>query len=165
MFCPKCSQEQLSADLRFCSRCGFRLEAVGELLATDGVPVREPFARLLLRRDTRTGAKLLFMSGLIVPLALLAAAMWDSPFPILAPAVIALLGMVQIGYRLIVESLSDTRALPAKQERAAITDGATTRLGLTDEPVFSMPTKDLNQKAGVDPPTVTDETTESLREP
>ena len=48
---------------------------------------------------------------------------------------------------------------------AAITDGATTRLGLTDEPVFSMPTKDLNQKAGVDPPTVTDETTESLREP
>ena len=165
MFCPKCSQEQVSADLRFCSRCGFRLEAVGELLVNNGVSVQEPFARLLLRRDTRTGAKLLFMSGLIVPLALLAAAMWDSPFPILAPAVIAILGIAQIGYRLIVESLSEPRALPEKQEQASITDGATTRLGLPDEPVLSMPTKNLNQQAGVDAPTVTDETTEQLREP
>jgi hypothetical protein len=165
MFCPKCSQEQVSTDLRFCSRCGFRLEAVGELLVNNGVPVQEPFARLLLRRDTRLGAKLLFMSGVIVPLALLASAMWDSPFPILAPAVVAILGITQIGYRLIVESLSEPRALPGKPDQASITDTATTRLGLPERPLLSMPSKAVNQQADVDPPTVTDKTTEKLREP
>lgn len=33
MFCPKCGQEQLSESVRFCSRCGFELNAVAESLA------------------------------------------------------------------------------------------------------------------------------------
>ena len=33
MFCPKCSQQQLSSDVRFCPRCGFQLEVVKELVA------------------------------------------------------------------------------------------------------------------------------------
>ncbi len=28
MFCPQCGQQQITASLRFCSRCGFPLEAV-----------------------------------------------------------------------------------------------------------------------------------------
>jgi len=36
MYCPKCGQSQVSADVRFCSRCGFPLVAVGDLLATGG---------------------------------------------------------------------------------------------------------------------------------
>jgi hypothetical protein len=34
MFCPKCGQEQTSESVRFCSRCGFKLNTVGEALAT-----------------------------------------------------------------------------------------------------------------------------------
>jgi ribosomal protein L37E len=33
MYCPKCSQQQVSEEVRFCSRCGFSLSAVRELIA------------------------------------------------------------------------------------------------------------------------------------
>ncbi len=33
MFCPKCGQEQASESVRFCSRCGFKLNIVEEPLA------------------------------------------------------------------------------------------------------------------------------------
>lgn len=33
MFCPKCGQEQVSESVRFCSRCGFKLNTVEETLA------------------------------------------------------------------------------------------------------------------------------------
>lgn len=36
MYCPKCGQSQVSADVRFCSRCGFPLVVVGDLLVTGG---------------------------------------------------------------------------------------------------------------------------------
>lgn len=36
MHCPKCGQSQVSADVRFCSRCGFPLVLVADLLATGG---------------------------------------------------------------------------------------------------------------------------------
>lgn len=32
MFCPQCAHEQISNDTRFCSRCGFSLSLVSELL-------------------------------------------------------------------------------------------------------------------------------------
>lgn len=34
MYCPKCSQQQASDEVRFCSRCGFSLNAVRELVAS-----------------------------------------------------------------------------------------------------------------------------------
>lgn len=37
MFCPRCGQEQISENTRFCSRCGFLLETVSEILANGGV--------------------------------------------------------------------------------------------------------------------------------
>ena len=33
MFCSRCGQEQASESVRFCSRCGFKLNAPGETLA------------------------------------------------------------------------------------------------------------------------------------
>ncbi|MDQ6786101.1 MAG: zinc ribbon domain-containing protein [Acidobacteriota bacterium] len=36
MFCPRCSQEQISEETKFCSRCGFSLELVSEFLRNDG---------------------------------------------------------------------------------------------------------------------------------
>ena len=37
MYCPKCSQLQLSDEMRFCSRCGFALTGVAMLVVNDGV--------------------------------------------------------------------------------------------------------------------------------
>lgn len=36
MFCPRCSQEQISDEIKFCSRCGFPLLLVSEVLRHDG---------------------------------------------------------------------------------------------------------------------------------
>jgi hypothetical protein len=37
MFCPRCSQEQISDDVRFCKSCGFPLVDVTEALKNDGL--------------------------------------------------------------------------------------------------------------------------------
>jgi hypothetical protein len=36
MHCPRCGQEQVSEDIKFCSRCGFPLGLVSEILAHGG---------------------------------------------------------------------------------------------------------------------------------
>lgn len=71
MFCPQCGQ-QVTASLRFCSRCGFPLEAVLQVLASGGmlplVPVagsKEPSPR---RKGVKQGAMLLLLGVVLVPL-------------------------------------------------------------------------------------------------
>jgi hypothetical protein len=42
MHCPQCGQHQISDEMKFCSRCGFGLGIVSELLVTGGtLPERE----------------------------------------------------------------------------------------------------------------------------
>ena len=36
MFCPNCGQQQVSQEIKFCSRCGFPLGLVSEILANGG---------------------------------------------------------------------------------------------------------------------------------
>ncbi len=38
MYCPKCSQQQVSDEMRFCARCGFPLSAVRDVVANAGTP-------------------------------------------------------------------------------------------------------------------------------
>jgi hypothetical protein len=69
MFCPKCSQEQVSDETRFCSRCGFQLNVVKALLTEDGLPqsaeIQKP-DRSLRKRDLTIGAGLMFVAAFIV---------------------------------------------------------------------------------------------------
>jgi hypothetical protein len=36
MFCPQCGQQQVSEETRFCSRCGFLLAAISDIVARGG---------------------------------------------------------------------------------------------------------------------------------
>ena len=36
MYCPRCGQQQISNETKFCSRCGFQMGLVGELIANNG---------------------------------------------------------------------------------------------------------------------------------
>ena len=72
MFCPQCGQQQITANLRFCSRCGFPLEAVLQVLASGGMlPATaasgktEPSAR---RKGVKQGAMLFLLGLILVPL-------------------------------------------------------------------------------------------------
>lgn len=69
MFCPKCSQEQVSDETRFCSRCGFQLNVVKALLADDSAPQSfetQKTDRSLRKRDVTIGAALMFFFAFIV---------------------------------------------------------------------------------------------------
>ncbi|MGI9055397.1 MAG: hypothetical protein ACR2F2_06290, partial [Pyrinomonadaceae bacterium] len=73
MFCPRCGQEQISDETRFCSRCGFLLTGVSEVIANDGL-IPEISGQYKdgkispKKRGIKQGA-MLFLSGiLIVPL-------------------------------------------------------------------------------------------------
>ena len=76
MYCPKCGQSQVSADVRFCSRCGFPLVVVGDLLATGGVlPARAMGSEVAgvprpispRRRGVKKGVAILLISILLIP--------------------------------------------------------------------------------------------------
>lgn len=75
MYCPKCSQQQVSDDLRFCSRCGFQLGVVRELLAqSSNAPAvtGEPEARTKFfsrrKQDLLFGATFIYIAAVVVVL-------------------------------------------------------------------------------------------------
>jgi hypothetical protein len=75
MYCPKCGQSQASAEVRFCSRCGFPLVGVADLLSTGGMlPLRpagdENWAAKPMsprRRGVKQGAALLLIGIFLIP--------------------------------------------------------------------------------------------------
>ncbi len=69
MYCPKCGQQNTET-VRYCTRCGFRLIAVKQLLTTDGLPGDEaqPAAVEALqprRKDLNLGALLMYLGSLL----------------------------------------------------------------------------------------------------
>jgi len=73
MYCPQCSQQQISDELRFCSRCGFPLDGVVKLVAAGGtLPALEEKAGKPVRSPRRSGVQqgiiLIFVSILVLPL-------------------------------------------------------------------------------------------------
>ena len=79
MFCPKCGQQQVSEEVRFCSRCGFQLKDVKTLLAGESLTaLRASESHLLAqgnssggdsprRRGIKQGVMLMLSTVLIVP--------------------------------------------------------------------------------------------------
>ena len=73
MYCPQCGQQQVSESVRFCSKCGFPLDGVIQLLenrgmmpvyhAVDGAKEISP-----RRRGVRQGGILLLTGALVVPI-------------------------------------------------------------------------------------------------
>lgn len=73
MYCPQCGQQQVSESLRFCSRCGFPLEGVLQLLGSGGAlpfyqPISGPREMSARRKGVRQGAALFLAGTVMVPL-------------------------------------------------------------------------------------------------
>lgn len=103
MYCPKCGSEQLSDAVRFCSRCGLPLDRVARLVAIDGRPLVpgtevSPALKLYRRVIKRPGAKLVFLSVILIPFMLLCSIAADSPIPLMLDFGIFLLGLIEIVY-------------------------------------------------------------------
>jgi hypothetical protein len=112
MFCPQCGQQQITGITRFCSRCGFPLDGVIQLLSTGGMlPVYqspdEPVQVSARRKGVKQGV-LLFLSGiLIVPILGMFASFSNAVFPqmlaILAALICFIGGPLRILYAAVFE--------------------------------------------------------------
>ena len=100
MYCPQCGQQQVSDSLRFCSRCGFPLEGVLQLLGSGGaLPFYQPSGPREMsarRKGVRQGAALFLAGAVLVPVLAIFNSFTDGPslLDILVPlaAVIFFLG-------------------------------------------------------------------------
>ena len=106
MFCPKCGQQQIAEEVRFCSRCGLPLGAVTSLVANDGQvisPVGGIGAAVAKRcaaktKGTRRGVKLMFISLVLLPIFFGMAVAADHPGPLLVALTIFLVGFFLMLY-------------------------------------------------------------------
>jgi hypothetical protein len=96
MYCPQCGQQQVPGVVRFCSRCGFPLDGVMQLLGTGGMlPIyRDPAAPKEMsprKKGVRQGGMLLLLGAIIVPILGVFSSYINSPFPEILAALAAII--------------------------------------------------------------------------
>ncbi|HEX5706843.1 MAG TPA: zinc ribbon domain-containing protein [Pyrinomonadaceae bacterium] len=170
MFCPRCGQQQLSESVRFCSRCGFALRAVTELLDGDGALAERTGKGLESRlsprqKGARLGALLMLTSFLIALIQAFMPTLVDKLVVLAAPVVICfLVGFVRLLYALFFEEGA------ASRKGAALGEGEAPALkgaaGAALPPAQSIPVSGWRRRANTAemarPLSVTEGTTELL---
>jgi hypothetical protein len=177
MYCPKCGQQQSDDNVRYCSRCGFPLGGVAELMTTGGIlEVYQPgSARPWLsprQKGIRQGAMMMLSLLLVMPVVIfLLVAMLGMPGELipLIGAILFMGGLLRIVYAVIFEedrphakqeSLPQYVAPPVSARLSATVRGSAL------PPTQSTPTSawrgPVNTSELVAPPSVTENTTRLL---
>jgi hypothetical protein len=78
MYCPQCGQAQVSDEIRFCSRCGFPLTEVSDVLARQGVPVPPPPPHSPIKSGLKQGG-MMALAVLVLMFSLLIANAQEEP--------------------------------------------------------------------------------------
>ena len=102
MYCPNCGQQQVSEEMRFCSRCGLALSGLAEWMAGGMLVRRAEETRLLSpsrrRKMIRRAAKLMFFSAALFPLFVVISIAVDEPGPIAVPAILFFASLMWMVY-------------------------------------------------------------------
>ena len=180
MYCPKCSQQQVDDNVRFCSRCGFPLGPVTELLASGGTlplfPATGQQSGLSPRqKGIRQGALMMLSTMLIVPIVIfLGVVMLHLPGELI-PLVSVLLfmgGLLRILYAVLMEENRPVGqldaahnyippAMPARLSTPAARGTALPPPQSAPVPAWRRP---VDTSELVSPPSVTENTTRLLDE-
>lgn len=167
MYCPRCSQQQASDEMRFCSRCGFPLQVVSELLAGDGVlAMRQAEAETdqlsPRQKGIRQGAKLMLV-GLVLGtvMALLSVFVLGRPevFVSISTAIFFMSGLARILYAYIFEQGVVTKKQDSQPARLGATACASTLPPPQTVPVTTFGTQRIKTAEIVQPPSVTEHPT------
>lgn len=184
MHCPQCGQQQVSGELRFCSRCGFPLGGVSELMATGGLLPTLEVATGKKRHSpryvgVRQGVTMFFLGAVLVPLLGILYSFQvngNGLLEMLVPITAVLFfvgGFVRILYALIFEEATpdavvNNTALPYVHPVASSQLHAGAR-GTALPPAQSIPVSSWRQPHNtaeiVRPPSVTENTTRLLQDP
>lgn len=164
MYCPNCGQQQISDEMRFCSRCGLALTGLAEWLAGGRiqraeqaqVPVRSP-----RRKHIRRAAKVMFLSGVLFPIFLAMSLAIDEGGPMFIPFFVFFVSLVWMLYaRLFIptsrvnDQAQQTTVLGSMSARGSLPPATTTSIPVGRPQVR---TNELAQ-----PPSVTENTTRFL---
>jgi len=103
MYCPKCGQQQISEEMRFCSRCGLALTGLAEWLAGGAPPIQvfsTPTVSTLSPRSKqmRRAGKLMFLSGVSFPVFLAFSLIIDEGAPMIFPFIILFIAIAWMLY-------------------------------------------------------------------
>ena len=166
MFCPKCGQ-QSSDEVRFCPKCGLHLAGVAAYMAAnESAPAEAPAQRAPLmtarRRGMRRGAKLMFICGVLLPIAALLAIEGDAPGPLLLVCTGGLAGLAWMVF----SWLFNDNTVPVGKDAGRRDLGAAGDRPALGAPTFAPAPLFNRQRADTaeiyQPPSVTENTTRLL---
>lgn len=103
MYCPNCGQQQISDEMRFCSRCGLSLSGLAEWLTGGGLPAKRRDEALVSesaprRKGIRRAAKLMFFSAVLFPVFLVMSLVIDEAAPMIFPIALFFVALVLMLY-------------------------------------------------------------------
>jgi len=166
MYCPKCGLQQVSEDLRFCSRCGLPISGLAEWLASGAMLARSDKAPGSLasprRKGISRGAKLMFLSVVLTPIFMGLSFLFDEATPLLVPFTVFLAGLSLMLYsRLFFEEvpLAKSQAPPHRLGTAPDSNALppASNIGMS-----SISGKQVRTSELAPPPSVTEHTTKLL---
>ena len=163
MYCPRCGQQQISDDMKFCSRCGLPFGGLATWVASGG-PTEAQFASTSPRRKgIRRGAKILFLSAVLFPLFLGFSLLIDEPVPLFVPFAIFLAGIsIMLYSRLFGEEDKTLTKYQVPQTRLGAPFVNSALPPAPNLPIDSIQTHKARTAEIVQPPSVTENTTKLL---
>lgn len=174
MFCPQCGQQQVVGPVRFCSRCGFPLDGVAEVLVHGGVlPVRYAddgkSGMTPKQKGIRQGAMMMLCTFLAVPIiSIITVQLHIAPkfFIPLTAFIFFIGGLMRILYAALIEADTPTAALAPAQTYAPPAELNAARRPSFLPPQQSTPASDWRGRRNTaelaTPPSVTENTTRLL---
>ena len=167
MYCPNCGQQQISDEMRFCSRCGLALSELADWLAGGRLPLQRrdepqaPAANSPRRKGMRRAAKLMFFSGVLFFICLMISIIADEGAFMIFPF---LLFFISLALMLYARLFSDKNAPAPKQTAQTSVLGSTSaRSSLPPGATIPMPGRQhVRTNELAQPPSVTENTTRLL---
>src|SRR5215203_1691190 len=174
MHCPKCGQQQISNETRFCSRCGLLLSGIARIVANDGV-VQTQKTGLTgnidspKRHGIKQGVFMFLLTFLVVPLLAMVTLLFNiKPFlPAIGALLLGIGGLLRVAYAFLLESgvggradIDGQHALPPMEHRGELPGSQFVPASAYSSPGSSWrDTNDLQRTPG----SVTDSTTKLLQ--
>jgi hypothetical protein len=167
MYCPNCGQQQVSGEMRFCSRCGLSLFWLADWLAGGSLPAKRveeasPNAMSPRRKGIRRAAKLMFFSGVLFPVFLLISLLINEGGPMFFPFALFFVSLVMMLYARL---FSDPGPLVNRTAQTTVLGANSARVSLPPANNNPMPGKGRPQVRTnelAQPPSVTEHTTRLL---
>jgi len=162
MYCPNCGQQQMSDEMRFCSRCGLALTGLAEWLAggrvqrVEQAEITEPSPR---RKHLRRAAKLMFVSGVLFPVFFTICAAIREGGPMFIPCFVLFVSVVWMLYARLF--ISNTPSVNYQAPQTTALGSMSARVSLPPATTTSIPVGRAQVRTNelAQPPSVTENTT------